>query len=194
LRQQGAGGNLVTREIIRVAAQMPKVGEQTAKGEKRLTPPQQKFLDNYIHKDTTQTAAARAAGYKNPNVSAVQLLNHPRVKERMEEMRQELESKYGVTITKSVRDMQRLRDEAWEAGNFGAAIKAEELRLKVTGLMVARSHVTHEHVDNMSREQIVEQLQEFMERAKNRMIDVTPEENPIESEQIPVASDSEQPE
>ena len=173
---------------------MPKVGEQIAKGEKRLTPPQQKFLDNYIHKDMTQTAAARAAGYKNPNVSAVQLLNHPRVKERMEEMRQELESKYGVTITKSVRDMQRLRDEAWQAGNFSAAIKAEELRLKVTGLMVARSHVTHEHVDNMSREQIVEQLQEFMERAKNRMIDVTPSENPIESEQIPITDCSEQPE
>ena len=165
---------------------MPKVGEQIAKGEKRLTPPQQKFLDNYIHKDMTQTAAARAAGYKNPNVSAVQLLNHPRVKERMEEMRQELESKYGVSVTKSVRDMQRLRDEAWQAGNFGAAIKAEELRLKVTGLMVARSHVTHEHVDNLSREQIVEQLQEFMQRAKDRMIDVTPTENPTKPEQIPI--------
>ena len=165
---------------------MPKVGEQIEKGAKRITPPQQKFLDNYIHKDMTQTAAARAAGYKNPNVSAVQLLNNPRVKERMEEMRQELESKYGVTITKSVRDMQRLRDEAWEAGNFGAAIKAEELRLKVTGLMVARSHVTHETVDNLSRDQIVEQLQEFMQRAKDRMIDVTPEQNPTKPEHIPI--------
>jgi phage terminase small subunit len=165
---------------------VPKVGEQIEKGGKRITPPQQKFLDNYIHKDMTQTAAARAAGYKNPNVSAVQLLNNPRVKERMEEMRQELESKYGVTITKSVRDMQRLRDEAWEAGNFGAAIKAEELRLKVTGLMVARSHVTHETVDNLSRDQIVEQLQEFMQRAKDRMIDVTPEQNPTKPEHIPI--------
>ena len=165
---------------------VPKVGEQIEKGGKRLTPPQQKFLDKYIHEDMTQTAAAREAGYKNPNVSAVQLLNNPRVKERMEEMRQELESKYGVTITKSVRDMQRLRDEAWEAGNFGAAIKAEELRLKVTGLMVARSHVTHETVDNLSRDQIVEQLQEFMQRAKDRMIDVTPEQNPTKPEHIPI--------
>jgi len=169
---------------------MPKVGEQIEKGGRRLQPQQQKFLDNYIHKDMTQTAAARAAGYKSPNVRAVQLLKNPVVRERMEEMRQELESKYGVTITKSVRDMQRLRDEAWEAGNFNAAIKAEELRLKVTGLMVARSHVTHEHVDNLSREQIVEQLQEFMQRAKDRMIDVTPEENPIEAETITIASDS----
>jgi phage terminase small subunit len=156
---------------------MPKVGIKEDKDPKgrRLNPQQQKFLDNYVHKDMTQTAAARAAGYAHPNVRAVQLLNNPVVRERMEEMRQELESKYGVTITKSVRDMQRLRDEAWAAGNFGAAIRAEELRLKVTGLMVTRQHITHEHVDNMSREQIVEQLQEFMARAKNRMIDVTPE-------------------
>jgi hypothetical protein len=125
-------------------------------------------------------------------VRAVQLLNNPVVKERMEEMRQELESKYGVSVTKSVRDMQRLRDEAWEAGNFGAAIKAEELRLKVTGLMVARSHVTHENVDNMTRDQIVKQLQDFMTRAKDRMIDVTPEANPTKTEQIDITYDNEE--
>jgi len=96
-------------------------------------------------------------------------------------------------VTKSVRDMQLLRDEAWQAGNFSAAIKAEELRLKVTGLMVARSHVTHENIDSLSRDQIVEQLQEFMDRAKNRMKDVTPTEIPIEAEQIPVTADSESP-
>ena len=170
---------------------MPKVGEQVEKGGRRLQPQQQKFLDNYIHKDMTQTGAARAAGYKTPNVRAVQLLKNPVVRERMEEMRNALESKYGVTITKSVRDMQRLRDEAWAAGNFGAAIKAEELRLKVTGLMVARSHVTHENVESLTREQIVEQLQEFMTRAKDRMIDVTPEQSTAEPEMIDITSDNE---
>tara|TARA_R110002153_G_scaffold39298_1_gene113307 strand:- start:73 stop:594 length:522 start_codon:yes stop_codon:yes gene_type:complete len=170
---------------------MPKVGEQVEKGGRRLQPQQQKFLDNYIHKDMTQTGAARAAGYKSPNVRAVQLLKNPVVRERMEEMRNALESKYGVTITKSVRDMQRLRDEAWAAGNFGAAIKAEELRLKVTGLMVARSHVTHENVESLTREQIVEQLQEFMTRAKDRMIDVTPEQSTAEPEMIDITSDNE---
>ena len=169
---------------------MPKVGEQIEKGGRRLQPQQQKFLDNYIHKDMTQTRAARAAGYKSPNVRAVQLLKNPVVRERMEEMRNELESKYGVTITKSVRDMQRLRDEAWEAGNFGAAIKAEELRLKVTGLMVARSHVTHENVESMSREEITQQLQEIMGRAKDRMKDVTPEQNMIELDADDITYDS----
>ena len=175
---------------INTGEQMPKVGDQVEKGGRRLQPQQQKFLDNYMHKDMTQTGAARAAGYKSPNVRAVQLLNNPVVRERMEEMRQELESKYGVSVTKSVRDMQRLRDEAWQAGNFSAAIKAEELRLKVTGLMVARSHVTHENVDNLTRDQIVEQLQEFMDRAKNSMIDVTPAENPIKPEQIDITYDN----
>ena len=172
---------------------MPKIGikEDKVHGNRRLNPKQQKFLNNYLHGDMTQTAAAREAGYSNPNVRAVQLLNNPTVKERMEEMRQELESKYGVTITKSVRDMQQLRDEAWQAGNFSAAIKAEELRLKVTGLMVNRSHVTHENIDSMSKEEIQNKLQEFVERAKNRMIDITPTENIKNPEQIQVTTDNE---
>ena len=169
---------------------MPKVGEQIEKGGRRLQPQQQKFLDNYIHKDMTQTGAARAAGYKSPNVRAVQLLKNPVVRERMEEMRTELESKYGVTITKSVRDMQRLRDEAWQAGNFSAAIKAEELRLKVTGLMVALSHVTHENIEAMSRDEIAEQLQEIMGRAKDHMKDVTPLPELIENDADSITCDS----
>lgn len=169
---------------------MSKVGE-SRKGESRISPQQQKFLNGYLHKDLTQTASARAAGYKNANVSAVQLLNSPKIKERMEEMRMELESKFGVSVTKSVRDMQRLRDEAWNVGNYSAAIKAEELRLKVTGLMVNRSHVTHENLDAMSREDIALKLQEFMDRAKTRMVDVTPSEdseNTINHEIIPITN------
>ena len=141
----------------------------------------------------TQTAAASEAGYKNANVSAVQLLNNPKVKERMEEMRQELEAKYGVS------DNQICSGYATPCGmrlgkkvTMGAAIKAEELRLKVTGLMVARSHVTHEHVENLNREEIVEQLQEFMNRAKNRMIDVTPAENIPKPEQNPITDYSQE--
>ena len=86
--------------------------------------------------------------------------------------------------------MQRLRDEAWDAGNYSAAIKAEELRLKVTGLMVARSHVTHENVEAMSRDEIAEQLQEIMGRAKERMKDITPEQNMIEIEDGDITYDN----
>ena len=105
---------------------MVQVGEQIEKGGRRLQPQQQKFLDNYINGDMTQTAAARAAGYANPNVRAVQLLNNPVVRERMEEMRNDLQAKYGVTIAKSIRDLQIIRDRALSEGNYSAAIKAEE--------------------------------------------------------------------
>ena len=174
---------------------MPKVGEQTAKGEKRLTPPQQKFLDNYVHGDMTQTEAARKAGYAHPNVRAVQLLNNPVVKERMEEMRAELQARYGVTIAKSIRDLQIIRDRALQDGNYSAAIKAEETRLKASGVMVDQKHVTYQNLDGMDRDKIVEQLNHFIEKAQTRMIDVTPDdisaEDTKQSEQIPLTYDNE---
>ena len=153
---------------------MPRVGENLSKeqrlaGQKRLTDKQQAFLDNFMHKDMTQTSAARAAGYANPGVDAVRLLRNPVVQERYQEMREEARSRFGVTIEKSVRDLLKIRNEAWESGKFGEAIRAEELRLKATGLLVNKAHVLHEQADTMTREQILEKLQEFQDVAQKRM-------------------------
>ena len=153
---------------------MPKVGEDLTKeqrlaGQKRLTDKQQGFLDNFMHKDMTQTSAARSAGYANPGVDAVRLLRNPVVQERYQEMREEARTRFGVTIEKSVRDLLKIRNEAWESGKFGEAIRAEELRLKATGLLVNKAHVLHEQADSMTREQILEKLQEFQSLAQKRM-------------------------
>jgi len=153
---------------------MPRVGEdlsreQRLSGQKRLTDKQQAFLDNFMHKDMTQTSAARSAGYANPGVDAVRLLRNPVVQERYQEMREEARSRFGVTIEKSVRDLLKIRNEAWESGKFGEAIRAEELRLKATGLLVNKAHVLHERTDTMTREQILEKLQEFQDVAQKRM-------------------------
>ena len=153
---------------------MPRVGENLSKeqslsGQKRLTDKQQSFLDNFMHKDMTQTMAARRAGYANPGVDAVRLLRNPVVQERFQEMREENRTRFGVTIEKSVRDLLKIRNEAWESGKFGEAIRAEELRLKATGLLVNKAHVLHEQVDSMTREQILEKLQEFQTVAQKRM-------------------------
>ena len=92
---------------------MPKFGEPISKSNtlsrKKITPQQQKFLNNYVHKDMTQTSAARDVGYANPTVDATRILQRPIIQERLEEMRLELESKFGVTIAKSVRDLQNIR-------------------------------------------------------------------------------------
>ena len=157
---------------------MPKFGEPISKSNtlsrKKITPQQQKFLNNYVHKDMTQTSAARDVGYANPTVDATRILQRPIIQERLEEMRLELESKFGVTIAKSVRDLQNIRDMALNNGKYGDAIRAEELRLKATGLLVNRTHVKHENLDAMTREQILDKLGSFMEIAQERMKDITP--------------------
>ena len=153
---------------------MPKVGEnlpqeQRSKGLKRLTQKQQDFLDNFMHKDMTQTNAARQAGYSNPSVAAVRLLRNEVVQERFQEMQEENRSRFGVTIDKSVRDLLKIRNEAWESGKFGEAIRAEELRLKATGLLVNKAHVLHEKVDSMTKEEILAELQNLQQKAQDRM-------------------------
>jgi hypothetical protein len=70
-----------------------------------------------------------------------------------------------------------MRNDAWQSGRIGEAIRAEELRLKATGLLVNKSHVMHEDMNGLTREQIVEKLNEFKSLAENRMKNVTPNED-----------------
>jgi phage terminase small subunit len=161
---------------------MSKVGEtltkeQSKAGWKRLTAKQQRFLDNFMYRDMTQTASARESGYSNPTVDAVRLLRNPVVQERYQEMRMEANARFGVTVEKSVRDLLKMRNEAWENGKIGEAIRAEELRLKATGLLVNKQHIMHEDMNGLSREQILEKLDDFKKLAQGRMRNVTPAED-----------------
>ena len=166
---------------------MPKVGENLTKeahaaGLRRLKPQQQEFLNNYLHKDMTQTEAARQAGYKNPTVSAVRLLQNPVVQERLQEMRLEAQAKFGVTVDKSIRDLKKMRDEAWSAGKISEAIRAEELRLKAAGLLINKQHVVKEDITAATKEQITEKLEEFRRLAESRMVNATPDVVVIEND------------
>ncbi len=174
---------------------MPKVGEDLPKemrlaGLKKLKPQQQDFLNNYLHKDMTQTEAARQAGYKNASVSAVRLLRNPVVAERLQEMRLEAQAKFGVSVDKSVRDLKRLRDQAWEMGKFSEAIRAEELRLKASGLLINKQHVVKEDITAASKEDIAKKLDEFKRLAESRMVNVTPDVEVIEHEAQEIAEDN----
>ena len=153
---------------------MPRVGEnlpkeQRDKGLKRLTQRQQDFLDNFVHKDMTQTASARQAGYSNPSVDAVRLLRNEVVQERLQEMYDENRSRFGVTLDKSLRDLLKIRNEALERERYSEAIRAEELRLKASGLLVNKAHVLHEKVDSMTKEDILAELENLQRKAQDRM-------------------------
>ena len=174
---------------------MPKVGEDLPKelreaGHKRLTPQQQDFLNNYLHKDMTQTEAARQAGYKNASVSAVRLLRNPVVAERLQEMRLEAQARFGVSVDKSVRDLKKMRDQAWEMGKFSEAIRAEELRLKASGLLINKQHVVKEDITASSKEEIANKLAEFKRLAESRMVNVTPDIDVIEHKTQDIAKDN----
>lgn len=164
---------------------MPKVGEplpkeMTEAGMRKLTPQQQEFLNYYLHKDMTQTEAARQAGYKNAPVSAVRLLRNPVVQERLQEMRAESQARYGVHIDKSMRDLKKIRDEAWQAGRYSDALRAEELRLKASGLLINKQHIVKEDITKQSKDELLEKLSELKRLAENRMKDVTQHVDVIE--------------
>ena len=174
---------------------MPKVGEDLPKeqrlaGHKRLTPQQQQFLDMYLHKDMTQTEAARQAGYKNPTVQAVRLLRNPVVAERLQEMRLETQARFGVTIDKSIRDLKKIRDQAWEMGKFSDALRAEELRLKAAGLLINKQHVVKEEITANTKQDIANKLAEYKRLAESRMRNVTPDMDIIEHEPQDIVKDS----
>tara|TARA_R110000796_G_scaffold40391_5_gene99921 strand:+ start:3137 stop:3661 length:525 start_codon:yes stop_codon:yes gene_type:complete len=174
---------------------MPKVGqdlpkEQREAGLKRLKPQQQQFLDYYLHKDMTQTEAARQSGYKNPTVQAVRLLRNPVVAERLQEMRLEATARYGVTLDKSIRDLKKIRDQAWEMGKFSEALRAEELRLKAAGLLVNKQHVVTEDITASTKEAISDKLAEFKRLAESRMKNVTLNVDVIDNKAQDIAQDS----
>ena len=174
---------------------MPNVGEDLPKeqrlaGHKRLTPQQQQFLDMYLHKDMTQTEAARQAGYKNPTVQAVRLLRNPVVAERLQEMRLEPQARFGVTIDKSIRDLKKIRDQAWEMGKFSDALRAEELRLKAAGLLINKQHVVKEEITANTKQDIANKLAEYKRLAESRMRNVTPDMDIIEHKSQDIVEDN----
>jgi len=113
------------------------------------------------------------------------------VAERLQEMRLEANAKYGVTIDKSIRDLKKLRDQAWENGRFSEAIRAEELRLKAAGLLISKQHVVKEDITAQTKEQIADKLAEFKRLAESRMVNVTPDIDVIEHEPQNIVDDKE---
>ena len=117
----------------------------------------------------TQTASARQAGYSNPSVDAVRLLRNEVIQERLQEMYDENRSRFGVTLEKSLRDLKKIRDMAVDEQRYSEAINAEKLRMQATGLLVNKSHVLHEKIDSMTKEDILAELQNLQRKAEDRM-------------------------
>lgn len=153
-----------SKVVARTNAKVPAL-----KKVKTLKPKEWKFVQELVAGDgqVTMKEAAIRAGYKASSASAMawQLTNPeicPHVVSAIQAYRAELNSKYGTTYDRHMRDLQLIRDKALEAGAFGAAVQAEYRRGQALGtIYVERKEIRHGSIDSMSKEEVERKLAEI---------------------------------
>ena len=129
---------------------------------RKLTNRQREFARYYVEGIYSNAECARKAGYADP--SAASIAGHllagkkfPHVVDYIQELRQERERRYGVTVIGQLKRLDELSHGAEEAGQFSAAINAEKIRSALGGLTVDRREQIHQ-LDDLSREEIASRL------------------------------------
>tara|TARA_R100001443_G_scaffold24547_1_gene36948 strand:- start:1121 stop:1765 length:645 start_codon:yes stop_codon:yes gene_type:complete len=124
-----------------------------------------KFITEGVH---SNAECARKAGYV-PNLASKQaavLLNgidYPHVLEYVQELREEKERRYGVTLMGQMERFHKLSLGAEEAGQFSAAVNAEKIRSALGGLTIDRRENINT-LDQLSRDEIVARLSDLQKR------------------------------
>ncbi len=124
-----------------------------------------KFITEGIY---SNAECARKAGYV-PNLASKQaavLLNgvdYPHVLEYVQELREEKERRYGVTLMGQMERFHKLSLGAEEAGQFSAAVNAEKIRSALGGLTIDRRENINT-LDQLSRDEIVARLSDLQKR------------------------------
>jgi DNA-binding ferritin-like protein len=142
---------------------------------------------------------ARRAGFSHAVAAeyAKKLLDgthFPHVAERVQELREERQRRYGVTAIGQLERLAKLSKGAEEAGQFSAAINAEKIRSALGGLTIDRRENINT-LDQMSRDEITARLAALQEKypqafqIEARPIkDITPHEQGTRSELLELNS------
>ena len=163
---------------------------------KVLTPQEWKFVEEFVAGDghVTLKEAAIRAGYseawaKNRARELTDPEICPHIVAAIQERRRELGEKYATTFERHMRDLQVIRDQALQAGAYGAAVQAEYRRGQALGtIYIDRKEIRHGTIDSMSKEEVQRKLEEIKRLyggSAGPSIDVTPkqiEEEPEEEE------------
>jgi hypothetical protein len=62
-----------------------------------------------------------------------------------------------------VKKLAEIRDSAIGSGNFAAAVAAEKSRGQAAGLYIDRKEILHGKIDQMSREEVMKEIQKLQE-------------------------------
>lgn len=113
-----------------------------------LTPKQEKFA-LAVASGKTQSDAYRAAFNVRPttkdtsvNVNASKLMADANIAQRVEELRKPIAAKAMITLESHIERLKELAELAIKEGQISAAIKAEELCGKASGVYVEKRHIT----------------------------------------------------
>lgn len=158
-----------------------------------MSPAEWKFVQELCAGDGTvsmKEAAIRAGWKPDQAGTAARRMTDPakapHVVAAIQEYRAELAEKYGTTFERHMRDLQRIRDAAMDAGNFGAAVTAEYRRGQALGtIYIERKEIRVGLIDSMSKEDVMRRLTEIQQLyggtgvpaiAQGSIIDITAEE------------------
>jgi phage terminase small subunit len=136
---------------------------------KILTPQEWKFVEEFAAGDghVTLKEAALRAGYsenwaKNRARELTDPEDNPHIVAAIQARRKELGEKYGTTFERHMRDLQVIRDQALQAGAYGAAVQAEYRRGQALGsIYIDRKEIRHGTIDSMSKEEVQRKLEEI---------------------------------
>lgn len=163
---------------------------------KVLTAQEWKFVEEFCAGDghvTLKEAALRAGYSENWAKGRARELTDPEfsphIVAAIQERRRELGEKYGTTFERHMRDLQVIRDQALQAGAYGAAVQAEYRRGQALGsIYIDRKEIRHGTIDSMSKDEVMRKLEEIKRvygGSAGPIVDVTPkqiEEEPDEDE------------
>jgi hypothetical protein len=99
-----------------------------------------------------------------------------------------------------MRDLQLIRDQALQAGAYGAAVQAEYRRGQALGtIYIDRKEIRHGTIDSMSKEEVMRKLEEIRRlygQGGGPVIDITPRqlESDPELAELPDTAPAEDPE
>lgn len=126
---------------------MPK--SRHAKGDGgTLTHRQREFIRHYAAGRSGREAAI-AAGYSPASARAqcYDLLRHPQIKAELEKIAERVRGDAAFDAVQALREAERERAKAHEAGQYTAAVKALELKAKLAGLLVEKHELKVEQPD-----------------------------------------------
>lgn len=135
------------------------------KSNQKITAKQEKAAQVFIETGCKSTAYREAYNVEKMkansiNTKAHELFETDMVKARVEELQAEHRAAHGVTIERLTEDLERAERLAHQQGQAGAAVSAVTAIAKLHGLMIDRSKVETSNAEDMTPEQLAEEMRE----------------------------------